>query len=731
MGLRSLPSFLEYARKQVRAYRRVGLTAIATSGCVLGIRFLGILQSLELAALDEFSQWQPPVPPDDRITLVTIDDEDISRMGNWPMSDQMLADLLTQIRDQEPRVIGLDLYRELAVGEGQADLQAVFATTPNLIGIEKLADETTLGIRAPEALSDRRQVGFNNVIVDTDNRVRRSVVFWNLDGQNRRSLALQLALAYLKPKNLDLQAAPHNRPYFQLGQSVFYPLKADSGGYVRVDAGGYQILTQFRRTAAPLRMVSLTQVLAGDINPADFRDRIVLIGSTAESLKDFFYIGVQRGQRGSALPISGVELQGRFVSQILGAALEGRSLIRTLPEPLEWGWVFLWTLTGVWLTWHFQKPRPVVLSILGLMLALGATSYGLLLLAWWVPVVPAGLALSVGAAAIILHKAHLQDELNKSKEFLNSVINSIPDPIFVKDQQHRWIVLNEAFCRFVGRSQQELLDQNDFAIFPSDQAHLLRSQDEDTFTSGIAQETEARLTTLRGDTYDVATKRSLHRDAAGNFFLVGLIHDITQRKQLEVELRRKTEELSRSNAELRHNEDRLRHLAYHDGLTGLPNRDLFEEQLQHFVNWSQEHDQITAVLFLDLDGFKQINDTYGHGMGNLLLKAVAQRLVRCLRNSDIVARFGGDEFVVLLPSIPVEQDVITVAGKLMGALTRPFVLENQTIQVTTSIGIGLYPSDGTTPAELLEKADLAMYQAKQQGKNAYVLASQLLTLDKT
>jgi len=731
MGFRSLPSFLEYARKQVRAYRRVGLTAIATSGCVLGIRFLGILQSLELAALDEFSQWQPPVPVDDRITLVTIDDEDINRMGKWPMSDQTLADLLTQIQAQEPRVVGLDLYRELAVGEGQAALQAIFATTPNLIGIEKLADETTLGIPAPDILSDRRQVGFNNVIVDTDNRVRRSVVFWNLDGENRRSLALQLALAYLKPENLDLQAAPRNRPYFQLGQSVFYPLKANSGGYVRVDAGGYQILTQFRRTEAPFRRVSLTQVLAGDINPEDFRDRIVLIGSTAESLKDFFYIGVQRGQQGSALPISGVELQGRFVSQILGAALEGRSLIRTLPEPLECGWVFLWTLAGVGLTWRFQKPRPVLLSILGLMLALGATSYGLLLMAWWLPMVPAGLALSSGAAAIILHKTHLQDELNKSKEFLNSVINSIPDPIFVKDQQHRWIVLNEAFCRFVGRSQQDLLDQNDFAIFPSDQAQLLRSQDEDTFTSGTDQETEARLTTLRGDTYDVATKRSIHRDAAGNFFLVGLIHDITQRKQLEVELRRKTEELSRSNAELRHNEDRLRHLAYHDGLTGLPNRDFFEEQLQYFVDWSQENDQITAVLFLDLDGFKQINDTYGHSMGNLLLKAVAQRLVRSLRNSDIVARFGGDEFVVLLPSIPLEQDVITVAGKLMDALTCPFVLENQTIHVTTSIGIGLCPSDGTTPAELLEKADLAMYQAKQQGKNAYMLASQVLTFDKT
>lgn len=723
MGMQNLRVWRNRGRRWWRANRRVAITAIATTGCVMGIRLLGILQSLELTTLDQFFRWQPSIPPDDRIILVTVDDRDIENLGEWPMSDATLAELLTRLRAANPNIIALDLYRELSVGAGQTDLQRVFETTPNLIGIEKLADETTLGVRAPEILQQQQQVGFNNVIVDSDNRVRRSLLFWNVDGENRRSFALQVALAYLEPMEIGLQPAPNHRPEFQLGDSVFYRLDAHSGGYVGVDAGGYQILAPFRRKEAPFQTISISQILEGSADPGLLRDRIVLIGSTAESLKDFFYIGISPGVRGSARPIAGVELQGRFVSQILGAALEGRSLIRTFNEPLEWLWVFGWTLAGVSLSWRFKRPRLVLLSALGLALALGVSSYGLVRLSWWVPVVPAALGLGSGTLAIILHTAYLQEELRKSKEFLNSVINAIPDPIFVKDQHQRWIVLNQAFCQFVGRSPAELLEQTDFAIFPDEQAQLLHQQDQQTLQNGDSGESEARLTTFNGNTYDVAMKRSLHRDAAGNQFLIGVIHDITQHKQLEVELRRKTEELRRSNDELKRNENRLRHLAYHDGLTGLPNRDLFEEQLQHFLRWVQEQKQITAVLFLDLDGFKQINDTYGHGMGNLLLKAIAQRLVGSLRNSDIVARFGGDEFVVMLPSIPSAQDVIIVADKLINSLTQPFALEGQTIKVTTSIGISLCPMDGNTPEELLEKADMAMYQAKQGGKNAYRLAS--------
>jgi len=702
--------------------RRAWLTAIAAASCVLGIRYLGMLQPFELAALDLLFRLRPLEPPDSRITLVTIDDQDIQQVGKWPLSDETLALVLEEVRTHQPRAIGLDIYRDITVGQGNDQLAQVFATTPNLIGIKKLPDKSSPGILPPEALAARDQIGFNNVIVDADSRVRRSVLFWNVEGTNHTSFALRLAQLYLATEGITLQPSDHNPAYFQLGPQMFVPLRPNSGGYVQVDAGGYQILAQPRQHPQAFATIPLSTLLSGEADPVLFRDRIVLVGSTAASLKDFFNISTSWGQKGSAKPIAGVELHGHLISQILSAAMDGRSLLRVWPEPLEIAWILVWALLGVGISWRRRHSRWLLVWMLALAGGLMGLSYGAFLQAAWVPLVPSLLAFWGGGLAIVVHTAHLQVELKKSKEFLNSVINTIPDPVFVKDQQHRWIVLNEAFCRFVGHPRETLLDQTDFSVFPADQAQHFWEQDAHTFATGDETETEEELTNTLGKIYHIATKRSLHRDAAGNRFLVGVIRDITQRKHVEVELRRKAEELIRTNDELRQQENRLLQLAYYDGLTGLPNRDYFETHLHEITSRPLPPERLTALLFLDLDGFKSINDTYGHVMGNLLLKAVARRLSGCLRSSDVVARFGGDEFIVLLPAIPSTTDVITVADKLIDALTQPFALEEQTLHITTSIGISIFPQDGNTPRELVEKADSAMYHAKQQGKNRYSLA---------
>lgn len=722
MPFNPLPSRFAAVPKRIWHTRRAWATAIAASGCVLGVRLLGMLQPFELAALDWLYRVQPAEPADPRIILVTIDDQDIQQVGKWPLSDETLAIVLEEIRLQQPRAIGLDIYRDISVGQGSERLAQIFATTPNLIGIEKIPDRISPGISPPTVLAAQKQIGFNNVIVDADGRVRRSVLLWNVDGKNHRSFALQLALRYLEAEGITLQPSPQSPTNFVLGTQEFVRLRANGGGYVRVDAGGYQIMAQPRQNSQAFDTISLTELLSGNADPALFRDRIVLVGSTAVSLKDFFYTSTSRGQQGSAYPMAGVELQGHLISQVLSAAMDGRSLLRVWPEPLEITWIIVWALLGVGVSWRLRHSRWLLLWLLAIASGLVGFCYGAFLLASWIPLVPPLMTFWGGSLAIIVHTARLQEELKKSKEFLNSVINTIPDPVFVKDQKHRWIVLNEAFCRFVGYPRQKLLDQTDFAIFPQDQAQRFWEQDDYTFKTGDETETEEALTNTMGKIYHIATKRSLHRDAAGNLFLVGVIHDITQRKHIEVELRRKAEELIRTNDELRQQENRLLHLAYHDSLTELPNRDYFETHLHEIISRSHAPDRLTALLFLDLDGFKGINDTYGHTMGNMLLKAVARRLTGSLRSSDMVARFGGDEFVVLLPAIPSTQDIIIVAEKLIDALTQPFALEEQTLRVTTSLGISIFPQDGTTPRELLEKADFAMYQAKHQGKNRYWLA---------
>ena len=162
-----------------------------------------------------------------------------------------------------------------------------------------------------------------------------------------------------------------------------------------------------------------------------------------------------------------------------------------------------------------------------------------------------------------------------------------------------------------------------------------------------------------------------------------------------------------------------RFLAYRDNLTKLPNRQLFYDRLHQAILHSKRHKNVFAILFLDLDGFKKINDKLGHGTGDYLLKIAAERLKKCLRQSDTVSRWGGDEFTIILNRISQEQDAIKVAQKILESISQPFQAQEYDLFVTTSIGISLYPSDATDVEILLKNADTAMYRAKKDGKNSF------------
>ncbi len=167
----------------------------------------------------------------------------------------------------------------------------------------------------------------------------------------------------------------------------------------------------------------------------------------------------------------------------------------------------------------------------------------------------------------------------------------------------------------------------------------------------------------------------------------------------------------------------LKYLAYHDGLTGLPNRTLLQDRLEQAIPRMNWHKRKIAVMFLDLDRFKIINDTLGHNIGDLLLKEAAERFEECIRQGDTVARLGGDEFAIILNDIASKDDVPPVAEKLTQSLANPFIIDNQELFVSTSIGISLFPQDGNDTQTLLKKADIAMYQAKAQGGNNFCFYS--------
>jgi len=189
------------------------------------------------------------------------------------------------------------------------------------------------------------------------------------------------------------------------------------------------------------------------------------------------------------------------------------------------------------------------------------------------------------------------------------------------------------------------------------------------------------------------------------------------------------QERTRAMQERVQHAQRVEHLAYHDSLTGLPNRAFFSRLLDQEMQQARRYEHHLALLFLDLDRFKAINDSLGHEAGDELLQEIARRLRAVVRDSDIIARLGGDEFVLLLPEIAEGKQVAPVAEKILEAVSRPFVLAQQEFRITVSIGIALFPDDGEDEQTLTKHADIAMYHAKAQGKNDFKFYSERLNAD--
>jgi len=691
-------------KQWVRLERRVLITSSSVAVSILLLRLLGVLQSSELAALDQLFRLSPPEPARQRVVIVEINETDIQQLKKWPISDAVMAQLIQKINVFKPRAIGLDIYRDLPQDPGHAELVKTAKNMPNLIGIERFQEEKHSGVLPPSFLSEQ-QVGFNNFVYDVDGKVRRNLLYWYDDNDKaHKSFALKLALIYLKAEGITPQLV--NSKYLQLGSGVFEPFKSNDGGYVRAEAAGYQVLGNFRSKAV-FPTISVADVLAGKVPANLMRDRIVLIGLKASSVGDLFYTPYSNGSlfEFEAQPqrYFGVELHANFTNQILTAALEGRPLVKFWSDPVEGLWIFAWSWIGASLVWRLRSPKKATLGVFFAGVGLIGSSYLAFLFSYWIPLVPSLVAMGSSAVIITGYLAYLEEELKRSKEFLQKVIDTIADPIFVKDKKHRWIILNQAYCKLIGYPFDNLIYKSDYDFFPKQEADISWEQDEMVFQTGVEHENEEEFTDIRKKTHLIATKRSLHKDAAGNLFLVGVIRDMTERKRIE-------EELKKTAAELHHQ-------AYHDSLTGLPNRKQFYERLAQCLENARNNNKLVALLFLDLDGFKQVNDKLGHDMGDQLLKLVATRLTGCLRGSDVVSRLGGDEFTVILPAVPKVEDATRVAEKIIMTLAEPFLLQENKVLITVSIGISLYPLNGEAADILIKNADAAMYSAKELGRN--------------
>ncbi|AFY40667.1 integral membrane sensor hybrid histidine kinase [[Leptolyngbya] sp. PCC 7376] len=316
---------------------------------------LGLFDLLEWNARDEFFRFRPREPVDDRIVVVTIDEPDIQAVGDWPIPDETLAELITAIHQQEPRVIGLDLYRDLPEEPGHQQLLEVYKNTPELIAIEKI---TGSRVAPPPILADLGRVAIADLVLDSDSNLRR-ILLSAQDSQDesiKAGLGAQLAILYLESEDISLEAIDPDKQTVQLGQSVYQPMRPGTAGYSKGDLGGYQILMNWRGSGDRFPQVSMSDMLAGKVKPDLMRDRIVLIGSIAPSTNDFFetpYSGSWRSYK--TPPMAGVFLHANISSQLISGALEGRRGLLGWSSWQQWLWIFSWSALGGLGSWWLEN----------------------------------------------------------------------------------------------------------------------------------------------------------------------------------------------------------------------------------------------------------------------------------------------------------------------------------------------------------------------------------------
>ncbi|MGA2728058.1 MAG: EAL domain-containing protein [Terracidiphilus sp.] len=317
------------------------------------------------------------------------------------------------------------------------------------------------------------------------------------------------------------------------------------------------------------------------------------------------------------------------------------------------------------------------------------------------------------AAFILLGLAYLASTTDRShqldRDLLEAFLEHIPDNVFFKDKESRFIRISRAMANYCGlKDPAHAIGKTDADIFSAEHAGQALADELRVLRTGAPLiEKEEKETWKDGhETWALTTKVPLKNREGEVIGTMGIAHNITHRKETE---------------------RRIQHMALHDALTGLPNRTLLEDRLRQAIALGQRVHKHVAVLLLDLDRFKNVNDCFGHTVGDRLLVLAAERLTACIRKCDTVARLGGDEFVIAVQMAERLEGIEFVARKVLDALSEPFQVEDRELQISASIGICQFPEDGKNAEDLLQFADVAMYEAKERGRGRFCFFSPALT----
>ena len=395
--------------------KSVLIASAAVTLSLMGARQVGILEPIELSVYDQMVRWRPEEQPDSRLLVVGITEADIQKLNQWPISDRKIAEIIQKLEKMQPAVIGLDVLRDVPLGDGREELTKVLQKSDRIIGVCLVTDGSpdNPGSPPPRGMPENR-VGFADFQIDPGGILRRSLLFMkpptiegnssvdkhlcNDNSQVLYSFNVKLALRYLQGQKIYPKLAPDQSLW--LGKTQLKRLQSNDGGYTNVDARGYQILINYRSRRQVANKVRITDVLEGKVDPHLVKDKIVLIGYTTETVKDLFYTPYS-GQKQKNQFMPGIVAHAQVVSQILSTVLDNRPMFWFWPEWAEILWISGWSIVGGTLASRIAHPAKLGGTFAAMLSGCCAISFGIFLLGGWVPVAAPTLALILAGSSIV------------------------------------------------------------------------------------------------------------------------------------------------------------------------------------------------------------------------------------------------------------------------------------------------------------------------------------------